>query len=253
MSKAVGLIGCGKIGRSVLAALSEPEAPPLSFIRLRNRKDMTCGTNAPVIDRFDKERYQQTGLIIECAGAEALRELGGEALQYADLMPFSLTALADENCMDRLCAAARASGHRIYIPHGAAAGIDGIRGGRGQLRSVRIETVKSPQTLGRNDTVRTVVFTGSTREACRQYPKNVNIHAAAALAGMGFDKTVSVIISDPGAETNSHDLTVEGQGFTFRLHITSHAGTGVSGAYTLLSAVQSLKEAAGRSDIFRFI
>lgn len=252
MVQSIGLIGCGKIGHYILETLSDPGAPPLSFIRLSKKKDIRYGT-AAVIDHFDKKLYQQTGLIIECAGTEALKEQGEEALQYADLMPFSLTALAEKNFMDRLCAAARASGHRIFIPHGAIAGIDGIRGGRGQLRSVHIETVKNPQTLGRNDRVRTVVYKGNTREACRLYPKNVNIHAAAALAGLGFDKTMSTIISDPDTMNNSHDLIVEGNGFTFRIQITSHAGMGVSGAYTLLSAARSLMDAAYLKDTLQFV
>lgn len=253
MIQFIGLIGCGKIGRSLVKALSALETARLSFIRLSQKREIEDRNGAAVIDGFDRERYQKTGLIIECAGTRALREQGEEALRYADLMPFSLTALADESFMNRLSAVARASGHRIYIPHGAAAGIDGIRGGRQALRSVCIETVKNPVTLGRNDRIRTVIYEGSTREACRMYPKNVNIHAAAALAGLGFDQTMSVIISDPDTKSNSHTLTVRGDGFAFRIHIESLAGSGVSGAYTLLSAVQSLRDTASAEGIFQFI
>lgn len=253
MIHSVGLIGCGKIGHCLLHVLSEPGSPCISFIRIPEGKTAEYSAGVPVIHDFDREKYEKTDLIIECADAEALKQQGETALQYADLMPFSLTALADETFFHKLSAAAQKAGHHIYIPHGAVAGIDGIRGGRTQLQAVQIETVKNPKTLGRSDSVRTVVYKGSTREACRLYPRNVNIHAAAALAGLGFDKTMSVIVSDPHVQTNSHDLMISGNGFEFHVHITSQAGGGVSGAYTLLSAACSLKDVVGSGSVFCFI
>ncbi len=95
---------------------------------------------------------------------------------------------------DKLC---EKYGRRIYLPHGAILGLDGIFDGRYLWKEVTIETTKSPKSLGREDSVRTIVYEGPTREACKLYPRNVNVHAAVAIAGLGFEKTVSKIISDP--------------------------------------------------------
>ena len=88
-------------------------------------------------------------------------------------------------------------GRKIYIPHGAVLGYDGIFDGREVLEEVCITTTKKPANLGSSVTEKTVLFEGSTREACKKFPRNVNVHAGIAIAGLGFDKTRSRIVADP--------------------------------------------------------
>jgi len=49
----------------------------------------------------------------------------------------------------------------------------------------------------------------------------VNVHAAIAMAGLGFDRTVSRIVADPAVSTNSHLVEVEGTGYRFRIEVSS--------------------------------
>ena len=111
-------------------------------------------------------------------------------------------------------------------------------------------TTKSPKSLGRTDEERTVVYDGPTRGACKAYPRNVNVHASIALAGIGFDQTCSKIISDPAVSTNAHEIHLEGDGMDIRMNIESFAAGAVTGAYTPHSACGSLdricEEGSGR-------
>ncbi|WP_258933889.1 DUF108 domain-containing protein [Nesterenkonia pannonica] len=54
-------------------------------------------------------------------------------------------------------------------------------------------------------------FRGSAAEAASEYPKNANVTAAVALAGVGFESTEVQLTADPEAEENSHTLSVEGR------------------------------------------
>ena len=143
-------------------------------------------------------------------------------------------------------------GHMIYLPHGAILGLDGIFDGRSELTEVTVETIKSPASLGRADTEYTVLYEGPTRKATELYPRNVNVHAAIALAGIGFDKTHSKIIADPSVNTNTHLIHLVGKGIDFTIRVSSFSEGGVTGKYTPLSACGSLDRVLGGSG-FQFV
>jgi aspartate dehydrogenase len=56
----------------------------------------------------------------------------------------------------------------------------------------------------------TEVFAGSAREACKAFPKNVNVAAALSLAGIGPDLTQVRVVADPRATDNVHEIVAEG-------------------------------------------
>lgn len=248
----IGFLGCGTIGKAMLEDIQKKGIHEISFVQDPFYKaDELNGF--PVVMKQDEALLAKTDLVIETATADALKENLDKILEYSDLMVFSVTAFSDEMFFEHAKKLAAEYGRRIYLPHGAILGIDGIFDGRKLLTSVSIETVKNPKSLGRTDEELTIVYEGSTRNACHLYPRNVNVHATVALAGIGFEKTQSKIISDPSVHTNTHRICVEGEGIHFELVICSFSTGGVTGKYTPFSACSSLYRILDNTDLVCFI
>lgn len=247
----VGFLGCGKIGKAMVRHLQSRGDHSIAFVQdplFGQDLDPGC----PVVTRLD-EKLCRADLVVECATADVLKQSCEHYLQYGDLLVFSLTAFSDKRFAEKVSELCRGNNTHVYLPHGAILGLDGIYDARDILTSVSVETIKNPKGLGRADGQQTLVYKGPTREVCELYPRNVNVHAAVALAGLGFDETQSKIISDPAVHTNSHSICVEGEGISFHLEISSHASGGITGSYTPVSACGSLDRVLGGGDIYRFV
>ena len=229
----VALIGYGKIGRTVAQHVRElgcEVAWALDPVAEADDGTAIVRTGSP-------ELYEGIDLVVECATATALVEQIDDVLERTNLMPFSLTAFSDDDVLERAKRMAREHGRAIYLPHGAILGLDGIWDARSILTEVSIVTTKSPASLGlATCSVPKTVFEGCTRDACKAFPRNVNVHAAVALAGIGFARTHSMIV----ATTNTHVISVKGEGIEFTLNVSSFTTGGVTGIYTPLSACGSL-------------
>lgn len=235
----IGFLGSGKIARAMMKHVLERDDLEISFVQTRRAVEDVY-LDCPVITQADEACYKNTDLIVEAATPEALKENFSKIITYCDILPFSLTAFSDEDFEEessRLCEKFR---HVIYIPHGAIMGLDGILDGRRQWTDVEIESTKNPKSIGRSDTERTVVFEGTTREITRLFPRNVNVHAAVAIAGIGFDRTISRMIADPSVNTNRHKIILKAPEMNCVLDISSVADGGITGAYVPYSACGSL-------------
>ena len=153
------------------------------------------------------------------------------------LLALSVGALADAALHAALEQAARQGRTRLVLPVGAIAGLDGLMALRqAGLQKVRYTSTKPPRAwLGTPaDTAggfagvacaHTVVFSGTARQAALGFPKNANLAAAVALAGLGFEgQPRCSLVADPAASGNTGQIDAEGAGS--RLQVT------VSGAST---------------------
>jgi aspartate dehydrogenase len=243
LPRKIGLLGCGVIGAKIGAAAHEEGFGEVAFIHARDRaRASALFPRARWVGDPSDVANEEVDLVIEAATAEVMRAVVMEVLARSDLLAFTLTPLADDALREAVRERCRSSGTRFLIPHGGILGLDGIWDGQSELEAVEITTTKSPKSLGLADAnTQGVIYDGPTRGACQAFPRNVNVHAALALCGLGFDKTHSVVIADPRTGKNGHVIEVRGRGLEWRLEIESPAGAGVTGAYTPVSGVSTAR------------
>ena len=184
-------------------------------------------------------------LVVEVAGHGALARYGVAALeQGSDLVIASIGALADDELWRALQAAATQA--RILLPAGAVAGIDALSAARrGGLDWVRYSSRKPPASLSEAlpTDCESIVYEGNARDAALQFPKNANVAATIALAGIGFDKTEVRIIADPAVAHNIHVLEASGAFGSFSMTIAGRPlpGNPRSSSLTAMSILRCIE------------
>ena len=171
-------------------------------------------------------------LVVDCAGHAGLHAHGGAFLQRGvPVISASLGALADADMYDALQRAATAGGTQLMLASGAIGALDALSAARiGGLDRVAYTGTKPAagwrgtpaETAGDREalTQPLVHFDGTARQAALSYPKNANVAAAVALAGVGFDATRARLIADPTATGNTHHIAAEGAFGAFEFTIT---------------------------------
>jgi len=248
----VAIIGRGAIGQYVRSQLAQYEITEVAQIV---RPGQEAASTPPCISDL-RQLPEQPDLIVDCGGHAALVEHGTVALRLGiDVLTVSLGALADPHLEAALTAAAEAGNSRLYLTSGAIGGLDALRGARaGTITKVTYTGRKPPKgwigspaedVLDLDGlTEATAHFTGTARAAALAYPKNANVAAAVALAGIGFDATEVALIADPAATANIHEVYAAGAFGSFHFTIS---GNGLpenprSSALAAMSVVSELVE-----------
>jgi len=256
MNKArIGLIGLGYVGRYVYDQItSRPDLGlEIAFVHDLAGKaldDLPEEVRLADIRAFSSRRPD---LVVEMAHPAVTRQFGEMFLRETDYMPLSMTAFADEGLEQPLVETARSAGNRLFVPHGAVVGLENIFEGRDLWDEVTLVMKKSPKNLDfgaapqfkpSEITAATVLYDGPTRAVCRMFPRNVNSHATVALAGIGFERTRSVLIADPSLEVSVIEITAKGNGVAMRIE-RANPLKGVSGMFTLHSTLAAICRAKG--------
>ena len=256
----VSLIGFGAIGAGVLELIKNDPlirvdrviVPGPSIDRVR----ATVSSLAPrtrVVSGLDADDAAPD-LVVECAGHRAIEEHVLPALQRGiPCMVVSVGALADSGLAERLEAAAKSGKTRVQLLAGAIGAIDALSAAKvGGLDSVVYTGRKSPAAW--KDTpadgpfelaalqAPTVIFEGSAREAAQSYPKNANVCATLALAGLGMDHTQVCLMADPSIRENVHHVQAKGAFGEFELTLRGKplASNPKTSALTVFSVVRAL-------------
>ncbi len=221
----VGLVGCGTIG-SAIAKEIDKEIPELKLVavcdrnQVKTRKLVESLNQKPDLTTVD-ELIEASDLVIEAASAKIVAELVEKTInRRKNIMVMSVGGLVDR--VD-LFEKAKAKGRRVYFPSGAIAGLDAIKGAKESgIDLVTLTTYKPPSGLQGAPYLaqkgielseikeKTILFEGSCREAVKAFPKNINVAASLAFAGVGLEKTRVRMIVDPGIKRNVHHIVVEG-------------------------------------------
>ena len=256
----IALIGYGAIAEEIVRCLDErEELAALAGImvrpeRVRQFEQKAAGRFA-IVAALPALLDFQPDIVIEAAGHEAVSRFGADVLhQGVDLLVASVGALADRGLTAGLVSAAR-PGTELWIASGAVAGIDGLLAARtAGLRSVTYTSWKEPKAwrgtpaewlLGETaGTERVIFFRGSAREAAMQFPKNANVAATVALAGLGLDRTRVQLGSDPHVSGPLGIIEAEGDFGRFGFEILALASptnpkTSALTGHSLLAAVRS--------------
>jgi aspartate dehydrogenase len=216
----IAFLGLGAIGREALRLLAAREAPVrvLGALVAHPQRGRPCA----IFETLDAMLECAPGLVVECARQHVLEQYAARILSSGRSMVISsVGALATEATHDALKAAAEAGGAQIFVPAGALAGIDALAAARHVgLEWVRYTRRAPPSTWVKSGAMTEaearrvdralVVFEGSARDAARRYPKNANVTATIALAGVGFDETRVRLLADPMATSNVHVIEAEG-------------------------------------------
>lgn len=228
MDKRVGIIGFGAIGRSVVDAWRARQvaghALAALLVREHQREEAARSVPAGVAVCTGIDEFLASGLhrVVEVAGHGAVRAHGEKILVAGvDLMLVSVGSLADAALLHRLERAALQGGSRMLLPAGAIAGLDGLLSlRRAGLSKVKYTSTKPPASwkdTPAEDAFRldeltraTVIFSGTAAEAARLYPKNANLAAAVALAGLGLERTQVELVADPSIAENIGRIDAEG-------------------------------------------
>jgi len=228
----VGLIGKGAIAQYVADALAK-HGHEIDTILVRPEKaEEESKLEVGAVDALPAD----LGLMIDCAGHEALAKYGPQILARGmSMITVSIGALADTKTEAALREAALAGGSKLHLASGAIGALDCLAAARvGKLTSVTY-TGRKPSQGWKGSPAETkldldgliegahVHFEGSARVAALEYPKNANVAAAVALAGLGFDDTKVRLIADAGVVQNIHEVTATGEFGQFQFQISGNS------------------------------
>lgn len=186
-----------------------------------------------IVEELDDLLALSPDAVIEAAGQASAKAAAARILRSgSDLYLLSSGILADEAVFDVLVRAAEEGDSDIVIPAGALAGFDGLatlsrmRPTEVTYRSTKpvkawVGTPAETQFDLAALTAKTVIFRGTAREAALAYPKNANLAATVALAGIGFDKTQVELVADPAASRNRAEIESKTRACTLRVEMAS--------------------------------
>jgi aspartate dehydrogenase len=72
---------------------------------------------------------------------------------------------------------------------------------------------------GKSASGREQLFAGNALDACRAWPRNVNVAATLSLAGIGGERTEVEIWSDPALARNVHEIEIDSDSTLIRITI----------------------------------
>ena len=222
-SHRVVFVGWGSIARATVQLLGDA---PIEVVAVAGRPETPVPPDLPAGAQLLTDPDELVGLrpdvVVEAAGRDAVGPWGRAALELgADLIVSSTSALADEVLRVELEELAIGHGARVVVHPGALGGVDALAAAAAMgIGDVEHRIVKPPRAwlgtpaeeefdLGALDEPVTI-FRGTAAGAASRYPRNANVAMTTALAGIGPDQTKVMLVADPAATTNRHEISVSG-------------------------------------------
>lgn len=256
----IGLVGCGAIGSS-LAGFVQKElksTASLTYILDVDPRQEDC------LRRVLKMRspkltlaqlVQKSDLVIEAASVGSACEIIPLAIRFKKpvLLMSGGGLIQDPALLGKVFKNAS----KFYLPSGAVGAIDGLLASReAGLIKVRLTTSKSLRSLQgapfftrypRKQNLRKgheTIFEGNVLEAVRLFPKNLNVAALLALAGLGAKRTQVRVVAYQKLKTNIHEVEIVSRAgkMTFRTENFPHPKNPRTSALAIYSAQALLRK-----------
>jgi len=255
----IAMIGCGAIGASVLELLRGDA--DVEVDRVVTTAASRAAAEATVFRWAPQARVIEElaagdapDLIVECAGHSAIVQHVVPALERGiPCIIASVGALGAPGMAQQVEQAARRGNTRVELLSGAIGGIDALAAARlGGLDSV-VYTGRKPPGAWKGTPAKSAcklddltealcIFDGNAGEAARLYPKNANVAATVALAGLGVERTQVRLFADPAVSENVHHIEARGAFGSFELTLRGNplAANPKTSALTVYSVARAL-------------
>jgi len=227
----IGIIGGGVIARLFLEHVARGDMGAARVVAIQGRSPASRGKplaeqyDVPFVTSLDALIAERPDVVIEAASHDAVREFARPLLkQGIPVIILSGGALCDDALRARLEAAAAKYKALLYVPSGGIGGLDALKAVCvAGADSVEIAVTKPPAAWKGIPYVEKMnldldrlaapvtLFEGSARAGVPHFPANVNIAAALALAGIGFDRTQLKVVADPALIYNTHYINIRGK------------------------------------------
>ena len=257
----ITLIGFGAVGRSIFERLQGHTGLRVAHVVVSARSQAQARAHVGAGVHVATEVPADAKLVLECAGHAALVQHVLPALaRGVECAVLSVGALSDEGLPEKLEAAATAGHTQVHLLAGAIGGIDAIAAAKiAGLTEVTYTGRKPPSAwalvgsaaanleqklpdAGVERSSVAIILEASAREAARLYPKNANVAATVALAGLGLDATRVRLLADPSVTENIHEIHAKGAFGELRIEMRGKplADNPKTSALTVLSALRFL-------------
>ncbi|MDR6434233.1 aspartate dehydrogenase [Brucella pseudogrignonensis] len=256
--RVIGLIGFGAIARELLTRFTNENVRWIVYTRSAAVVD-DAECNITFVQNLDELIQSRPCIVVEAAAQSALRDQVPAILEAGiSVIAASVGAFADETLVSTLDRACRETNASLIFPSGAVGGLDYLSA-IAPLEDVRIRyTSRKPPAAWkaeleeRNlvcDGGALILFEGSSQEAARLYPKNLNAALTISLAIRPHNLEVRVLV-DPDAKANTHEIEVESAAGTAFIRLENvpselNPKTSMITALSLASSLRKFLETKG--------
>lgn len=257
----VCFVGWGAIASRVGELLSERKPAGVELVAVAVREAGRERGNLPEGARLISRPEELVGLdidmVVEAAGRPAVAIWGEAALRHArSFVVSSASAFTDESMLGLLLSVAEENGSRIVVPSGALGDLGALAAASLLPVDEVLHTIIKPPLAWKGTRAaeivdldrlsrRTEFFAGTARQAADAFPQNANVAVISALSGIGLDRTRIVLVADPAAMRNVHEVSASGAFGRLDLRLENEAlkNNPKSSEMTALSLVRLIENA----------